>query len=213
MGDLDKAAKATLDEARNEGRRTICVAGLRPRTGSWPRRYRPGRGRPARPPPAPSPREAPEAYDDDFAFDEGVAESRPRLSAPGTEPGRRQLRRVLRAERAAARAWARRAAGAGDALCPRGLPDPSRGLPDGGRAPRHRGDVAAMLGTWMSWAWVAAPQRLGQFVLEELLARLWQWSTAGPRPGAGTSFLWVVQWSERHDRHPQCICTSPGGPW
>ena len=107
VGDLDKAAKATLDEARARGSKddlSLLVCDLRDglvaEEVAW---------RPASSPPAPAPRPKPEAYDDDFAFDEGVAESKaeappPAPAAPNLAGGSFGIS-LKRAERAAARAW------------------------------------------------------------------------------------------------------------
>ena len=113
LGDLDKAAKATLDEARARGSKddlSLLVCDLR--DGLVAEEVPAKTWRPARPPPAPSPREAPEAYDDDFAFDEGVAESKAEAPPPAPAPpatpsleGGTFGVSLKRAERAAARAW------------------------------------------------------------------------------------------------------------
>ena len=107
LGDLDKAAKATLDEARARGSKddlSLLVCDLR--DGLVAEEVPAETWRPARPPPAPSPREAPEAYDDDFAFDEGVAESKAEAppATPKLEGGSFGVS-LKRAERDAARAW------------------------------------------------------------------------------------------------------------
>ena len=104
VGDLDKAAKATLDEARARGSTddlSLLVCDLRDglvaEEVTW---------QPAVPPPPPA-RPKPEAYDDDFAFDEGVAESKAEAppATPNLEGGSFGGVSLKRAERAAARAW------------------------------------------------------------------------------------------------------------
>ena len=121
VGDLDKAAKATLDEARARGSKddlSLLVCDLRDglvaEEVSWS---------PAVPPPPPA-RPKPEAYDDDFAFEDdaaplpaqGVPESKAEappqapppapatLATPNLEGGSFGVS-LKRAERAAARAW------------------------------------------------------------------------------------------------------------
>jgi len=106
LGDLDKAAKATLDEARARGSKddlSLLVCDLRDglvaEEVTWS---------PAVPPPPPA-RPKPEAYDDDFAFDEGVPEAKaeappPAPATPSLEGGGFGVT-LKRAERAAARAW------------------------------------------------------------------------------------------------------------
>ena len=127
-----------------EGRRTTCRCwSATCGTGSWPRRCRPRRGGSAAA--ARAAREAPEAYDDDFAFDEGVAEFQGRGSsargrAPNLEGG--SFGGVsLKGRRAAAWAGAGRAAAAGRravrAYAPSGSPcsekrRPGRRLSPGG---------------------------------------------------------------------------------
>ena len=109
VGDLDKAAKATLDEARARGSKddlSLLVCDLR--DGLVAEEVSAPTWRPRSSPPAPA-RPAPEAYDDDFAFDEGVAESKaeappPAPAAPNLEGGSFGVS-LKRAERAAARAW------------------------------------------------------------------------------------------------------------
>ena len=108
LGDLDKAAKATLDEARARGSKddlSLLVCDLRDglvaeEVPAW---------KSAVPPPPPA-RPKPEAYDDDFAFDEGVAEAKaeappPAPTTPSVEGGSFGGASLKRAERAAARAW------------------------------------------------------------------------------------------------------------
>ena len=107
VGDLDKAAKATLDEARARGSKddlSLLVCDLRDglvaeEVPAW---------KPAVPPPPPA-RQKPEAYDDDFAFAEGVAEAKAEAPPPApatlVEGGSFGGVSLRRAERAAARAW------------------------------------------------------------------------------------------------------------
>ena len=112
VGDLDKAAKATLDEARARGSTddlSLLVCDLR--DGLVAEEVSAPTWRPRSSPPAPA-RPAPEAYDDDFAFDEGVAESKAEappapatLTTPNLEGGSFGGVSLKRAERAAARAW------------------------------------------------------------------------------------------------------------
>ena len=114
LGDLDEASKATLDEARARGSKddlSLLVCDLRDglvaEEVTWS---------PAVPPPPPA-RPKPEAYDDDFAFEDdaaplpaqGVPESKaeappPAPAAPNLAGGSFGIS-LKRAERAAARAW------------------------------------------------------------------------------------------------------------
>ncbi len=121
LGDLDKAAKATLDEARARGSTddlSLLVCDLRDglvaeEVSAW---------KPAVPPPPPA-RPKPEAYDD-FAFEDdaaplpaqGVPESKAEAPPPAPPPAPATLTTpnleggsfgvsLTRAERAAARAW------------------------------------------------------------------------------------------------------------
>jgi len=120
LGDLDKAAKATLDEARARGSKddlSLLICDLR--DGLVAEEVPAKTWRPARPPPAPAPREAPEAYDDDFAFEDdaaplparGVPESKAEVPPAPAAPTTPNLEggsfgvSLKKAERAAARAW------------------------------------------------------------------------------------------------------------
>ena len=118
MGDLDKAAKATLDEARARGSKddlSLLVCDLR--DGLVAEEVSAPTWRPRSSPPAPA-RPAPEAYDD-FAFEDdaaplparGVPESKAEPPPAPATPATPSLEggsfgvSLTRAERAAARAW------------------------------------------------------------------------------------------------------------